>query len=145
MVDEVGEQDVLPAGEGIGLDADHVEQPGDVPLDLVGHGFVVGSFGGPVEPAHDVEWHAGRRPRRVDRELGGVAELRDPAQSDVPFGEPLRPLLGHLGGVGVLDPRGKVVGLELGEREQQVPEVALGIDDQSRYPRQQCLLDEHDA
>jgi hypothetical protein len=47
-VDEIGEQDVLLARQGVGLDAHHGEQPRDIPFDLVGHGFAVGAFCRPI-------------------------------------------------------------------------------------------------
>jgi len=98
-----------------------------------------------------VSWGCGERPqdrhrqpclaaRRVDGEIGGVAQPRDPIAVFVPLGQPLLPQFRLLGGVLLdahalparivrIDPGQEVLGPKLGEGEQQVAEVALRVDD----------------
>ena len=145
VVDEVGQQDVLAAGERVGRDADQPEEAGHEALDLVGDGLRVGAFGRPVQAPDDVEAHAGGGARRVDGERGGVLERLDPGAVDAPRGQALLPGARHLGGVTALHPGGEPVGRERREGEEQVPEVALGVEDQGGDAVEERLLDEIDA
>ena len=60
------------------------------------------------------------------------------------LGELVRREAGLLG-VALVDPRAEVGRREVGEREAEVGEVALGVDQQAGHAGRQRLLDEHDA
>src|SRR5918995_1018174 len=97
--------------------------------------------------SHNVERHPRGRTRRIDRELGSVAQSGDARRLDAPVGRPVGPLLRGGGRIVALDPRCELelVGAEPGEVEQQVRELALGVDGQRRRAGEQGLLDEDDA
>jgi hypothetical protein len=158
VLDEVRQQHELAAREWVGLDADEPQQAGHRALDLVPErlGLGVPRQGRRLQRADEVERHAGVRPGRVDRHLGRVAQRLDPPGIDALGLEPLAPVARRLGGevvdrdargAGVLlmDPRPEIRGRESGEREQQVPHVALGVEDERRNAGEQCLLEQHDA
>ena len=95
-------------------------------------------------------------PGRVDREVGRRPQGGDLLGPVAPPGEtvaPRRRLLGgelvgrHAGrlGLGLVDPRPEVGRRQVRERQAQVREVALGVDQQRRQPGPQDLLDQHDA
>ncbi len=86
--------------------------------------------GGRRSPPTTLSGTPRRRARRVDGQLGGVAQGLDAGRSMPQPASPSFQLLGHLGRVVALDPRCERLGVELGEGEQQVGEVALGIEDQ---------------
>ncbi len=153
MLDEVRQQDVLPARQRIGGDADQSEQAGDVPLDLVGDRLGIAHVGRYLQRPDDVQRHARLRAGRVDREVGLLAQRTDVGAAETPAGEPLGPqrrlargeLVGRLTGVAglrLVDPRPEVGGSEGGKRETEVGEVALRIDRQHRESGPQRLLDE---
>ena len=97
--------------------------------------------------SHDVERHPRGRTRRIDRELGSVAQSGDARRLDAPVARAVGPLLRGGGRIVALDPRCELelVGAEPGEVEQQVRELALGVDGQRRRAGEQGLLDEDDA
>jgi hypothetical protein len=158
VLDEVGEQHELAARERIGLDADEPEQAGHGPFDLVAQRL---GFGAPrqrrcLQRPDEVQRHARIRSRGVDRHLGRVAQRLDAGGVDALRREPLAPLGrgprgqlvdGDAGRTRVLlvQPRLEVRGGELGEREQEVAHVALGVQDQRRDSGEQRLLEKHDA
>ncbi len=155
-LDEVAEQDVLARRERVGGDADQAEQARHVALDLVAHHLHVAHVGRGLERADDVERHARRRARRVDGEADRVPQRLDAVGRDAPAGQSVLPrgrlLLGErvrrepgLLRVPVVDPRAEVGRREVGEREAEVGEVALGVDQQARDAGRQRLLDEHHA
>ena len=155
VVDEVAEEDVLPAGQRVGVDADQAEQAADEALDLVARGLRVGASGRGGERADDVQADAAVGPGRVDGEVGGGAQGGDAVRADAPTGEPLRPQLrlggrelgdglAVLRGVALVHPRLEVRRGEGREREAQVGEVALRVDQEGRHAGIEGLLDEHD-
>ena len=155
VLDEIRQEDVLAARQRVGGDADEAEQAGDEPLDLVGDRLGVVGVGN-LQRADDVQLGAGARAGRVDREVAGVAQRLDLLRSVAPAGEPVGPRLrlgggevvgGLAGGLGLplVDPRPEGGGVEGGEREAEVGQVALGVDEQGGDPGTQHLLDEHDA
>ena len=154
-LDDVRQQDVLAPAERIALDADQGQQPRHRALDLLGNVLRIGRVARDLAQAADeVQRHPGRRARGVDRERGLLAQLGDALGADPPPGQALPPG-GGLGRPGPrvsgrlpgrrLDPGLEVLGRQVREREQQVPEVALGVDDQGRDVGQQGLLEQHDA
>ena len=128
---------------------------GDVPLDLVADRLGVVGVGNP-QRADDVDRLAGPRPWGVDREVARVPQLLNLFRSIVPPGEAFPPG-GGLGGrilvsglpgsvrLRLVDPRPERLGGEIGEREAQVGEVALRVDEQCRQAGGQDLFDDHDA
>ncbi len=108
------------------------------------------------ERSEDRERPAGVAARREDRDLRGVAQAADALAVLAPRGEPLAPLLG-LGrgelvardplarGVLLVDPGQEVLRAQLGEGQQQVGEVALGVDDHGRDAVDRGLLEQVDA
>ena len=155
MLDEVRQEDVLAARQRVGSDADEAEQAGHEALDLVGDRLGVVRVGH-LQRSDDVELDARPRPRRIDGELAGVAQGRDLIGSVAPPGEPVCPRLGlRCGevvgrlagrlGLALVDPRAKGSGVEGREREAQVRQVTLGVDEQGGDPGPEHLLDEDDA
>ncbi len=155
-LDEVAEQDVLARRERVGGDADQAEQAGHVALDLVADHLHVAHVGGGLERAHDVERHARRRARRVDGEADRVPQRLDAVGRDAPAGQAVLPGAGLLLGervrcepgllrVPVVDPGAEVGRGQVGERQAEVGEVALGVDQQAGHAGGQRLLDEHHA
>src|SRR5262249_42760101 len=80
----------------------------------------------------------------IDREVGALAQLANARAVLTPIGESGAPPLGFLGcerlrreaaapGVILVDPGLKIRCLQLRERQQQVGQVSLGIDDDRRY------------
>ena len=99
---------------------------------------------------------AGAAARRQHAHGRGVPQLRDACGRLVPVRQALPPrgglLLGELvgrqalrGGIGRIDPGTEVRGHQRREREEQVGEIALGIDGQHRDAVDRGLLDEPDA
>ena len=129
--------------------------PDDVAVDLVADDLgVVGRRH--LQRADDVHRHARLRARRVDREVGRRPQRGDLLGPVAPAGEAVAPRRRLLGGevvgrhagrlrLGLVDPRPEVGRREVGERQAEVGEVALGVDQQRRQPGPQHLLDEHDA
>ncbi len=155
-LDEVGQEDELARGEGIGGDAHQAEQAGDEALDLVADGLDVARVGGRLERADQVHRHTGRGARRVDREAHTVVDGLEALGPDAPAGQALPPgrglLLGELVrgdagllGVALVDPGAEVGGRQLGEQQEQVGQIALGVDEQAGHARREALLDQHDA
>ena len=89
--------------------------------------------------------NAGRAARRVDGELGRIAQPLDARAVLAPFGQPLLPPIGLIGGErrrrpvpprrasSSLTQGAKSSGPEIGKRQQQVGEVALRIDHDHRH------------
>ena len=155
-LDEVGQEDELARREGIGGDAHQAEQAGDEALDLVAHGLDVARVGGCLERADQVHRHAGGGARGVDREAHAVVEGLEALGPDGPAGQTLPPgrglLLGEqvgretrLLGVALVDPGAEVGRRQLGEQQEQVGQITLGIDEQAGHARREALLDQHDA
>ena len=48
-------------------------------------------------------------------------------------------------GVALVDPGAEVGGRQLGEQQEQVGQIALGVDEQAGHARREALLDQHDA
>gem|GEM_PF-4299077 len=152
--DEVAEQDVLAAAQGVGVDAHQAEEAGHERLDLVGDGLGVVGIRRRVERADDVEAHAARGARGVDRDRRPSAQRRDVGGPQAPAGEAVAPARrlrrGELAPGGRrsrrrLDPRLELPRRQRGEGERQVGEVALRVDQQRRDPRAEHLLDQDDA
>ena len=68
---------------GIGVDVHEPEQSRHEALDLVADRLRVGVLGR-LQRAHEVEWHAGRRARCVDRDVGGAPKRRYARRFDAP-------------------------------------------------------------
>ena len=88
--------------------------------------------------------------------IPSILQRGDAFGADSPAGEAVLPRRrlrrGELGDrlaglvrVALVDPRLEIGWCEVGEREAQVGEVALGIDEQGGYPGREGLFDEHDA
>ena len=140
---------------GSAVDPDEAEQAGHEPLDLVGDRLgVVGRRD--LQRSDDVQLDARPGSGGVDREVAGVAQRLDLLGPVAPAGEAVRPRLGLGGGevvgrlagglgLALVDPRAERGGVEVGERQAEVGQVALRVDEQGRDPGAQHLLDEHDA
>jgi hypothetical protein len=74
------------------------------------------------------------------------AQRRDALTVEAPAGQALRPELGRVRtGGAVPGPRLEVCGGEIGEREHQIPQVALRVDDQGGHVIEERLLQQHHA
>ena len=155
-VDQVGQQHVLTARERIGLDAHETQEATDQAVDLVAEGLLVGVCPGRVQVADDVQRHAGGRARCVDGEVGRGSQPGDAVLADAGPGEAGLPELGGrrgqlVGGLAVafslalVDPWAEVGWGQIGERQQQVPHVALGVDHQRGYSLEQGFFQQTDA
>jgi hypothetical protein len=157
-VQDRGDQDVLAALDGVGVDAEQAEQAGGGGADPLAQQLVVVADGG---RGRGERFQDGQRDARAaaggeDRELGRVAEPLDPGAVLTPGREALLPELRLLAGVVVggdvlaarvvlVDPGPEVLGPEAREGEQQVGQIALGIDEQRRHAVQRRLLDQGQA
>ena len=95
-------------------------------------------------------------PGRVDREVGGVAERADPVRADALRLEALPPDVGRLrrevvegqafgfGASSSFTHGRKLAGIQVREGQQQVPHVALRVEDEAGDAREQRFLDQHD-
>ena len=124
----------------------------------LGHRLAVGAGGWRrgIEGTEDRDGHAGPAPRRVDGELGGALQALDPGAVLAPLRQPGSPPF-RLGGskrVGRLtlatglvfvDPGTKLARGELRESQEQVAEVAFGVDGDHRDAVDGGLLDEGQA
>ncbi len=144
---------MLAAGERVGGETDEAEQSGDVPFDLVGDHLGVVHVGGHLERSDEVEWDAGLRAGRVDREVRPTAQRTDVTAAEPPLPEPVAPqrglagseLVGRLAGVarlGFVDPRPEIRRGEIGKGQAQIRQVTLRVDRQHRQAAAQCLFDQ---
>ena len=153
-VKNVGDQGVLAAG-GIGLHAGERQQRGGRALHAFAQEIAIlpDRGGGRLEAAEHVHGEPGAAAGRVDRELGRRAQARDALRCLIPLGQALAPPLGlarrellcvhaRAGGFLSVDPGQEVFGGEVGEREQQVGQVALGVDRDHRDVVDQRLLEQ---
>ena len=153
-VKNVGDQGVLAAG-GIGLHAGERQQRGGRALHAFAQEIAIlpDRGGGRLEAAEHVHGEPGAAAGRVDRELGRRAQARDALRCLIPLGQALAPQLGlarrkllcvhaRAGGFLSVDPGQEVFGGEVGEREQQVGQVALGVDRDHRDVVDQRLLEQ---
>jgi hypothetical protein len=157
VLDQVGEQHVLPTRKRVGLDADEREKARDRSLDLVAErlGVRVPGEGRRVQRSDDVERHPRGRARRVDRDVACALQALQPLRPDAVRREPLSPDGRLLRGVlvdrhpgrlciGLAHPRPEARGLEVGEDEREVRHVALRVEDERRDARQAGLLEQDD-
>jgi hypothetical protein len=158
VLDEVREEDRLLGLQGVGIDLQEAEEPGDHARDLVAQVALrlVEGDGRGLEGLDHVQRDARLRPRRVDRGLVRLLHGGDVVPGQAPLREPLRPrgrgVCGrrlHVLSVAPrrfgVDPRLEGGGVELLEEEQEVPEVALGIDGEHRDFLPERFLEEGDG
>ena len=152
------EQDVLAAAHRVGLDPEQPEQAGDGGREALADQLGVGGrlAAGRLERLQDREREAGLAARRVDGEVGRLAQAGDPLAVLPPLGQPLRPQRRLLGRV-LLDrhplaprlvgvhPGQEVVGPQAREGEQQVAEVALRVDHDRGHAVDGGLLEQAEA
>jgi hypothetical protein len=157
-VEDGGQQDVLAALQRVGGNADQPEQPGD----HAAHPFAQrGRLGGRAslrrfERAQHRQRQAGVAARRVDGHVRRVAEVPYARAVLAPLRQPLAPGLGHAGRplgrrdalalrLRGVDPGREVGGGKVREGQQQVRDVALGVDDQRRDAVEGRFLEQRDA
>ena len=75
--EDAREQDVLAALDRVGVDPEQRQQAGRDRADLIAHGLRVGAIGRRRERAEHRDGQAGVAARRVDGEVGGVAQALD--------------------------------------------------------------------
>ena len=142
-LEEVREEDVLPAAHRIGLDPEKGQQARDGGGDPLPQPVRVGRQAGRRrrEGAQQVQWQPGLAARSVDGQVHRGTEPADPGPVLAPPGEPAAPGLGGAGGVVVrahplprrlvlVNPGTEVGGEEIGEGQKEVSQVPLGIDRQ---------------
>ena len=152
------EQDVLAALERVRIDAEQSEQAGNCRANafLECGGVARGGRVRCGKRAQDRQRTAGVRARRVDRDLGGVAQALDARAVLVPLGESLAPGLGRrsreildrlalAGRLARVHPGLEVRGLQVRKRQQQVADVALGVDGDGRHAVDGGLLQQRQA
>ena len=125
---------------------------------LLAEDFLValpGQFGR-AQRSHDAQGHPGRRTGSIDREVDTAGQGLNPIRFDAPAGQPVLPHLGRLGrglflglarlsGFGGIDPRLEIGRQQIGKMQQQVGQVALWIDHQSRDPIERGFLQQIDT
>ncbi len=153
-LDDGGQQDVLRAGDGIGVDAGEDEERGHEALDLVAKALGVRI---PVEVGHlqradYVQWDAGGGAGSVDGVGGPGTQGAHALGAQVPRLQTRPPGIRGLGGelfrgqalalrFGGVHPGQEVLRPEGREVEQQVAHVPLGIDDEGRDTGEKGLLE----
>ncbi len=158
VLEDVGDQDVLAILERLHVLADQGQQGLGHAGDALAVGFLVAdpAFRRGLHGIQDADRQAGIRAGGVDAVLGGELQPFDPVGHDPPGLEAVAPLLGHDGGIlarllarpaGVVqvDPGREVLRLEVGEGQEQVGNVALGVDDDGRDVVQHGLFQQVDA
>ncbi len=111
---------------------------------------------GAAQRAEDADRHAGVGAGGVDDEVGAIFQRLDALRALVPRCQAVAPGVGRLVGEGFrrhvlapgvvgVDPGQEVLGLQVGEGQQQVGDVALGIDDDRRHLVQRGLFQQVDA
>ena len=137
---------MLAAAYRVSLDADQPQQGRDDALDLVVEQLriaVPGQLRG-LERVQNTHLPAGAAAWGIDGKLGRVPQAADAIRPLSRPGQPLAPQVRHAGRVGIeihvlaarivgVDPRPEILGPQLGEGEEQVCHVALGVDDQRRH------------
>ncbi len=158
VVQDRRQQDVLAALHRIGVDAEQRQHAGRGGRHRLRHPLAVFALvlGRRVERLEDRHRPPGAAARRVDREVGGVAQAGDALAVLAPGLEALLPrrrfLLGERvdgdalarGLVGV-DPRLEVARRQVRERQEQVAEIALRVDGQHRHAVHRRFLDQRQA
>ncbi len=145
-LDQLRDEDVLARANGIRIDPDEPQKARCGNPDLLPEQVAAlhdrgpgGAEGGQYrEPASRVA------ARREDAKVRAVAESGDPLAGLAPFGEAVLPepclscrelglRLARSLRLGRVDPGLEVCGPQFGERQQEVRQIALGVDDQGRY------------
>ena len=159
VVEDVGQQDVLAAGDRVGLDAQEGQQPRDRRGDALAIGLRLADQRRRRgrERAEDRQRQPGaatRACRSPGRRRRGSRSIRAPVLP--PGGQPLPPGLGRLLGellaaeplprrlVGI-DPGQEILAAQLGEGQQQVAEVPLGVDRDHRDAVDRRLFQQRQA
>ena len=153
-----GDEDVLAALHRVGLDAHQAEQARDRGADALAERLRVLSHrrwrrGEGLENGHR---QAGIAARGVDGEVRRLAEPPDALAVLAPGGQALGPGLGlflreRVGAdalpprVVLVDPGPEIVGAQLGKGEQEIAEIALGVDQQRGNAVERRLLEEGQA
>ena len=145
MRDDVAEQNVLRRLDGIGFDVHEAEHRGNGAFDAVCERFGV---------IHDLLRRAIQRTEnrhgqtrvaagRVDRHIDGLAQFFDAVGALAPIAKAFLPSCGLRHGVIIwrlafatrfvlIDPRAELLSAEIGEGEQRIAEIALGVDGDDR-------------
>ena len=150
------EQDVLAALHRVAGDADQRQQPRRRGRDRVAQALGVVAIGRRCQGAEHGQGAAGVAAGRVDREVGSGAQAADALAVLAPPGQALLPARGLLRREGVdvdagtcggarVDPGREVGGRQVGEGQQEVAEIALGVDQDRRHAVDRRLLQEVDA
>ena len=158
VLEQVGEQNVLAAADRIGVDLQQREQARDARQHALAKGVDVVALG---RRRRRERLENGERPARlaagrIDGAVDRAGEAGDALRGLIPLGQAAAPGLGH--GARVLlaavpgarrgagfDP-GQEVGLaQLRKGQQQVAEIALGVDGDHRDAVDRRLFDQRDA
>ena len=145
MVQQLGNEDVLAAGDRVGIQPDERQQTGGGRVDTIA--IQIGIFEqrrvGGAEGLQDRDWLPRVAARRINRHVDIVPQLANPLAVLAPVGQPLLPqrrlrcgklirglaVIARLHGV---YPRPEVFRGEARERQQQVAKIALGINRDDR-------------
>ena len=158
LTNDGGNEDVLAAGQWVGVDADHAEQAGHGGVDALLQQLAI---------VHDLErrhgkgfedrnWHASIAAWSIDDKLSSVTQALDARPVFTPVAQALFPqgclligilfrpqaLLGCIFGV---DPGQEILAAQLREGEEQVTQVAFGVNQDGRDAINGRLFDQADA
>jgi hypothetical protein len=144
---------VFAALDGIGFDADQAQQSRHRCGDAFAISRCIAARCRRRERTQDRERQAGVAARRIDRDVRRFAQAPDAVAVLAPVGQALRPGLGGAGGelggrralargFGGIDPGFELGGRQAGKGEQQVGDVALGIDHDGRDPVERRFLNQ---
>ena len=150
---------MLARAQGVNVrEADQAQERGDGADNLLAQHVAVafpGDRGGAQRGQH-ADGDAGVRAGRVDGKLGGVLERQQPLAIHAPFGQAIAPGQGRVGRglfhrlAGAARHFGVEPGLEIlrgqvGEMEQEIGQVALGVNHQGGDALQGGLFQQGDA
>ena len=130
--------------------------PDDRGRDALARRARVATLGRRRERAQDGQRQPRVAARRIDRDVGRLAEAADALAILAPLGEPVLPGLGRLRGqrldgralarrFGRVDPGLELRGAEAGKGQHQVRDVALRVDHERRDAVERGLLEQRDA
>ncbi len=157
-LEDVGQQDVLPALDGIGLYPDEGQKGRDRTGDSLPQQFLVlvpGKSRG-LESLQDTDGLTGLATGGVDGEFGRIFQLLQSLWADPPLLQTPGPGTGYLLGILIgaqpfapgiiqIDPGAKLCGGQFGEGQKQIGHIALGVNDNGRDALQGCFLQKVNA
>ena len=154
MVEDVGQENVIPAGDRVRVEPIRLSSPAALAETFVAEGLRVVSrtaSGGAAKDLSTVIGTPGVAAGGIDRHLRAALDKTHAGGVLVPLAEALLPFAGGAGGElvgrlpggdggGVVHPGAKVAGFEVRESEGEVPQIALRINADRRHAVDRSLF-----